>query len=138
MITPRRAVEVRTRDWASDGTNSRAEGDPSRGHERAGCAVSDPRNPLPLPGSQPWRAISVGIAYLCAVGGAAWLLHAVWGTLGLVFAVLVALALSLPLALLAPSPHRPHDTDDDVDERPVLLRSPTNMLPPDRQPPDAS
>lgn len=126
---------MRTQDWAGDGTSSkatrvRATSDPA--------AVSVPRNPLPLPGNQPWRAISVGSAYLSAVGGTAWLLNAVWGTFGLVLALLVALALSLPVALLAPSPHRPDSTDDDVDKRPVLLRSPTNMRPSDRQPPDAS
>lgn len=71
-----------------------------------------------LPARQPARALLVVLLYLLAAGAGYAVLTGLYGSLGLVLAVFLAAALTIPLAVLAP---RPVARPDDDDRRPVLL-----------------
>ena len=73
-----------------------------------------------LPARQPLRAGVVVLAYLLAAGAVIGALSALYGTLGLILAGLIAAVLTVPVAVLAPVP-RAAETEDP-DERPILQR----------------
>lgn len=71
-----------------------------------------------LPERQPRRALIVTTSYALTVGGAFFVLPAALGTIGVLFAGMLACALLLPVAIVAPSP-RPEPAANPM---PVLLR----------------
>lgn len=87
-------------------------------HEGAVGSTSVGRRRLPT--RQPVRALVVVLAYLLVAASGFLVLTGLYGMLGLVLAGFLAAALTVPVAVLAPSPRQRGDGDDP---RPVLLRS---------------
>ena len=98
-------------------SNTHKDVDPTKHPAGSGSGRSTWR----LPTGQPARAAVVVLAYVLAVSAVSWALEALYGMLGLIVAGLFAAVLTVPVAVLAPSPRA--SAAEELDERPILLRN---------------